>query len=224
MEDFAWDWAFFFRTLPVLLDAGINTVVATALSFAIALTLGLVIAFGRESPAPTLRWSIAWSSEFVRRTPVLVQIYFVYYVMPDLGLVLPALTAGILTLGLHYATYVSEVYRAGLASVPREQWDACAALGLGRGVTLRFVILPQAMVPVVPALGNYLIILFKETPLLSAIAVVEMLQQAKIIGSLTFRYTEPVTTVAILFLILSLVSAAAIRRAEARLKAWREPR
>lgn len=218
MEAFEWDWGFFLANLPVLLDAGIITVVATITSFAIAIVLGLVIALGRDSATAAIRWPVASGSEFIRRTPVLVQIYFVYYVMPDLGLTLPALTAGILTLGLHYSTYVSEVYRSGIASVPRGQWDACAALGLRHLPTFRLVILPQALVPVVPALGNYLIILFKETPLLSAIAVVEMLQRAKIIGSLSFRYTEPITTVALIFLALSLVTAAGIRALERRLK------
>ena len=124
---------------------------------------------------------------------------------------------GALGLGLHYAAYCSEVYRAGIESVPRTQWEAATALSIGRGVTWRRIILPQAIARVVPALGNYLVAMFKDTPLLSAITVVELLQAAKIAGSETFRYVEPLTLVGILYLLLSLVSAAGIRALEARL-------
>jgi polar amino acid transport system permease protein len=124
------------------------------------------------------------------------------------------MTAGVLALGLHYATYCSEVYRAGLANVSRGQWEASIALNLTPYHTFRDVIIPQAIPPVVPALGNYLVALFKDTPLLSAIAVLELMQTAKIIGSQTFRYTEPITMVGIIFLIFSLVAAGLIKLVE----------
>jgi polar amino acid transport system permease protein len=218
MESFEWNWAFFFEYLPVLLHAGITTVVATFISFAIALLLGLALAIARGVNRRLIRWPASFAVEFIRRTPLLVQIYYLYYVLPDVGLTLPAMTTGILALGLHYSTYTSEVYRAGIQAVPRGQWDAVRALSLGRVHGFRLVILPQALAPIVPALGNYLITLFKETPLLSAIAVVELLQQAKIIGSLTFRYVEPITTVAFIFLILSLGSSYAVNRLERHLR------
>ena len=128
---------------------------------------------------------------------------------------LEALTAGILAIGLHYGTYCSEVYRAGLANVPRGQWEASIALNLSPYHTFRDIILPQAIPPVVPALGNYLVALFKDTPLLSAIAVVELMQSAKMLGSETFRYIEPITLVGVIFLVFSLVAAWLIRRLEA---------
>ena len=225
MAVFEWSWAFFLEYLPSLLYAARITLLATVAGFAIAMVLGLAIALARDSRIAAIRRPTAAATEFVRRTPLLVQIYFVYFILPEAGIRIPALACGILTLGIHYAAYLSEVYRAGIASVDRGQRDAAAALALGPVAAFRHVVLPQALVPIVPALGNYLIILFKETPLLSAIAVVELLQQAKIIGSLTYRYTEPITTVAIVFLVLSLVSAAGVRRLEARLKRHlRDPR
>jgi polar amino acid transport system permease protein len=127
---------------------------------------------------------------------------------------LGALTAGILALGLHYGSYCSEVYRAGLENVPRGQWEASTALNLSPYHTFRDIIIPQAIPPVVPALGNYFVALFKETPLLSAIAVLELMQTAKILGSETFRYTEPITLVGLYFLVFSLVAAALVRRLE----------
>ena len=131
------------------------------------------------------------------------------------------LTAGVLALGLHYGTYCSEVYRAGLENVPRGQWEASTALNLTTFHTFRDVILPQAIPPVVQALGNYLVALFKETPLLSAIAVLELMQTAKILGSETFRYTEPITLVG-LFLVFSLIAAGLVRLVETWLQ--RRPR
>ncbi|MGE0211447.1 MAG: ectoine/hydroxyectoine ABC transporter permease subunit EhuD, partial [Parvibaculaceae bacterium] len=131
--------------------------------------------------------------------------------------VLDAFTAGVLALGLHYGAYCSEVYRAGLEGVARGQWEASTALNLSSWTTFKDIIIPQAIPPVVPALGNYLVALFKETPLLSAIAVLELMQTAKILGSETFRYTEPITLVGIFFLVMSLVSAALIRMVERRL-------
>jgi polar amino acid transport system permease protein len=156
--------------------------------------------------------------EFVRSTPLLVQLYFLYFVAPEFGLRMPALVTGILGLGLHYSAYCAEVYRAGLEGVPRGQWEAATALNLGPWRTYRAIVIPQAIPPVIPALGNYLVGMFKETPLLSAIAVVELMQRAKIIGSESFRYVEPITLVGLFFLAMSLVSAAGIRRVERALR------
>jgi len=135
-------------------------------------------------------------------------------VFPSFGIVLDAFAAGVLALGLHYGAYCSEVYRAGLEGVHRGQWEASAALNLSPWTTFKDIIIPQAIPPLVPALGNYLVALFKETPLLSAIAVLELMQTAKILGSETFRYTEPMTLVGLFFLVMSLASSALIRTVE----------
>ena len=213
-----WDWAFTFKILPRLLDAAIITIEATLIGFVFAAILGLILALLRRSRNRLVYMPVAGLVEFVRSTPLLVQIYFLFFVLPEFGVVLPAMVAGILGLGLHFSTYCSEVYRAGLDGIPRGQWEASVALNLSPYRTYRDIIVPQAIPPVVPALGNYLIAMFKETPLLSAIAVVEMMQEAKIIGSETFRYTEPMTLVGVFFLILSLVSMVGIRRVESWLR------
>ena len=209
-----WDWAFAFEILPLLARASLVTLQATFLSFIIAAILGLAFAIGRMYGPPWLSVPLAGLIEFIRSTPLLIQIFFIYFVFPEFGVVLGAMTAGVLALGLHYATYCSEVYRAGLANVSRGQWEASIALNLTPYHTFRDVIIPQAIPPVVPALGNYLVALFKDTPLLSAIAVLELMQTAKIIGSQTFRYTEPITMVGIIFLIFSLVAAGLIKLVE----------
>jgi polar amino acid transport system permease protein len=212
---FQWDFAL--QLLPELLGALWVTVLAAAWGMALALALGLAWAMARQSPRRSLSWPAAWAVEFVRSTPLLVQVYFLFYVLPGLGLKLSPLPTGILALGLHYSAYTSEVYRAGIEGVPRGQWEAAVALNLSRYQAFRYVVLPQAVPPSIPALGNYLVAMVKDTPMLSAITVLELLQTAKIIGAETFRYLEPLTLVGALFLALSLCSAALVRWLERRL-------
>jgi len=210
-----WDWGFTFEILPLLARASLITLEATLLGFMITAILGLLFAIGRLYGPGWLSIPLTGLIEFIRSTPLLIQIFFIYFVFPEVGLSLGAMTAGILALGLHYATYCSEVYRAGLVNIPRGQWEASTALNLPSFETFRDVIIPQAIPPVVPALGNYLVALFKDTPLLSAIAVMELMQTAKIIGSEDFRYTEPITLVGIIFLLFSLIAAGLIKLVEA---------
>ncbi|CAM4156366.1 ectoine/hydroxyectoine ABC transporter permease subunit EhuD [Bordetella tumbae] len=212
------DWAFAWEILPALGSALIITIQATALGMALAVVLGLVLAMLRRVRSRWISMPVAVLIEFVRSTPLLVQMYFLFYVLPQSGMQLSPLVTGILALGVHYAAYCAEVYRAGIESVPRGQIEAATALNLSPWRTAVGVVLPQAIPPVVPALGNYLVAMFKDTPLLSAITVVELLQQSKIIGSATFRYTEPLTLVGVLFLLLSLIAAWGVRRLEAWLK------
>ncbi|MCC6204393.1 MAG: ectoine/hydroxyectoine ABC transporter permease subunit EhuD [Hyphomicrobiales bacterium] len=205
-----WDWAFAFEILPQLARAAIITVEATILGFILAAVLGLVLAIIRIA-MPRSDIVVSVLVELIRSTPLLIQIFFLYFVLPKFGLVLEAFTAGVLAIGIHYAAYCSEVYRSGFDNIPRGQWEASVALNLSQWTTFKDIIIPQVIPPIVPALGNYLVALFKETPLLSAIAVLELMQTAKIIGSETFRYTEPITLVGAFFLLMSLVSATGIR-------------
>jgi len=214
-----WDWEFAGSILPQLMQAGIYTVLATVLSFAGALAIGLPLAVARDARLRSLSLLTGGCVELVRSTPILVQVYLLYFALPQAGIVLPALAVGVIALSVHYGTYVSEAYRAGISSVTRGQREAGAALGMSPRAV--FFVLPQAIPPIVPALGNYLIALFKETPLLSAIAIVELLQTAKIIGSETFRYNEPITLVGLMLLTMSLVSAALIRYIERWIYRWR---
>ena len=209
-----WDWEYTWEILPILAKASLVTIQATIIGFVLAAVVGLILAILRMSRSQWVSLPTAGFIEFIRSTPLLIQIFFIYFVFPEFGVTLSAMTAGVLALGLHYGTYCSEVYRAGLANIPRGQWEASTALNLSGYHTFRDVIIPQAIPPVVPALGNYLVALFKETPLLSAIAVLELMQTAKILGSENFRYTEPITLVGIFFLVFSLITAALIRQVE----------
>jgi len=212
----SFDWNLVLEILPALLSAFLVTVQASLLGMAVALLLGLVWALLRRSGNRLVAWSATWTIEFIRSTPLLVQVYFLFYVLPSFGLSWSPLVTGVIALGLHYSAYTAEVYRTGIDNLPKGQWEAAMALNLGRFDTYRSVVLPQAIPPMIPALGNYLVAIFKETPVLAAITVNELLQTAKLIGADSFRYLEPLTVVGILFLIASLVSARLVEKLEAR--------
>ena len=212
------DWSYAAQILPDLLRASLNTVGITLIGFLIAIVLGLFLAIGRRSRRFWLSWPATAVIEFIRSTPLLIQVYFLYYVLPNYGLSLTAMQVGILGIGLHYACYIAEVYRSGLDAVPRAQWEAVTALNIAPYDAYRNIILPQALRPIVPPLGNYLVAMLKDTPVLSAITVVEIMQQAKNIGSENFRYLEPITMVGLFFLALSIALAYLVRRLEVRLE------
>jgi polar amino acid transport system permease protein len=216
MNPSKWDWQYAWDVLPDVLRALLTTIKITLAGTAIAMVLGLIWALMRRSRLLPLRWIAGSIVEFVRDTPLLVQVYFLYFVLPQTGLVLSALMTGIVAIGINYSAYTAEVYRAGIEGVPRTQWEAARALNFSTARTWTSVVLPQAVPAVIPALGNYLIAMFKDTPILSAIGIIEMLNRAQIIGAHTFRYTEPITEVGVLFLLLSYPSSVAIRRLERR--------
>lgn len=209
-----WDWSFAGSVLPSIASALLVTVEITFAGTAIAMVLGLIFALLRRSRLWPVRWGAAVIVEFIRDTPLLVQVYFLYFVLPQEGIIMSALLTGIIAIGINYSAYTAEVYRAGIEGVPRTQWEAARALNFSPLRTWTSVILPQSVPAVIPALGNYLIAMFKDTPILSAIGIIEMLGRAEIIGSQTFRYLEPVTEVGILFLLISYPSSVLVRRLE----------
>lgn len=213
-----WSWDFALESLGPLLEAFVKvTLLATVLGSAVAFVLGLIFALLRRVRLQVISRPVGWFIEFVRSTPVLVQLLFLFLVLPQFGIVLPAFMIGVIGLGVHYATYTSEVYRAGIDGVPKGQWEAATALSLPARRKWQDVILPQAIRNVLPALGNYVISMFKETPFLIAITVVEMVATAREIGALNFQYLEPFTLAGLIFLLASYPSAVLIRKLEIRL-------
>jgi polar amino acid transport system permease protein len=210
------DFQFALEILPQLLEGLGVTVRASIFAFALAAILGLLLALGRRSENGWISEPIGALVEFIRSTPLLVQLFFFFYVLPRYGLRTQAFLLGVAALGLHYGTYTSEVYRAGIDAVDRGQWEAARALNFSPIRTWVGIILPQAIPPMFPALGNYLVAMFKETALLSAITVVELLQTAQSIGAREFRYLEPITMVGLLYFLISYPSSIAVRKLEAR--------
>lgn len=206
-----WDWEYAYRVLPDLLSASVMTLTATFGGYAIACGLGLVLALLCRTNIAVVEIPTRIFIEFIRSTPLLIQLFALYYILPLWGVTLPALVCGMLALGVHYATYCAEVYRAGIESVPKGQFEAAKVIGLSASDTYRRVVLPQAIPPIILPLGNYFVSMLKETPLLLAITIVEVVAAARIIGSETFRYTEPMTIAGIIFLIYSLLFSYAAR-------------
>ena len=214
-----WNWPFAWQILPGLLHGLLVTFEATVLGSALAYVLGLVFALVRRARIPVLSQAVWLFVEFIRSTPLLVQLYFLYFVFPALfGITLGSLTTGVIGLGVHYATYTAEVYRAGIDAVPRGQWEAATALNLPRGRTWTSVILPQAIPRVLPALGNYMISMLKETPLLLSIGVLDLVGQAQAAGAGAYRYVEPFTLAGLFFLVLSYPASVLVRRLERRVR------
>jgi len=213
-----WDWGFVFQILPTLGKGVLVTIQATLLGSAVAMVLGLLMAILRRARNRVVSGTVAGLLEFIRGTPLLVQLYFLFYILPDLGIVLSPLVAGVLGLGLHYATYTAEVYRGGIDNVSRGQWEAAKAVNLSTRQTWINVILPQAVPPMIPALANYFVAMFKETPLLSAITVLELMNQARSVANFNYRYLEPMTLVGVFFLAISVPAVIGLRYVERRFR------
>jgi polar amino acid transport system permease protein len=205
--------------LPVLLQGVVITFEATIGGMALALVGGLVLALARMSRIWLLSFPAALYVEFVRGTPLLIQLFFIFYVLPRYGISFTPLLTGVVALGLHYSTYISEVYRTGIEGVARGQWEAATALNFGAIEKWRRIVLPQAIRPVIPVLGNYMIGMFKDTPLLATITVSELLGSAMNTAAFTYRYLEPFTLVGLIFFGLSYPSSLLVRKLEAKLAA-----
>jgi polar amino acid transport system permease protein len=212
-----WDWANAINSLPLLGKGLLVTLEITVLGSALAYVLGLVFALIRRSGIPVVSQVVYLFIEFVRSTPLLIQVFVLYYLLPPTtGIKMSAFVTGVVALGVHYACYTSEVYRAGIEAIPKGQWEAATALSLPRSRVWTGIILPQAVPRVIPALGNYTISMFKETPLLLAIGVLDVLNRAKEVGAETFRVIEPYTMAGVLFLLVSYPASILVRRLERR--------
>ncbi|MEU9732040.1 ectoine/hydroxyectoine ABC transporter permease subunit EhuD [Streptomyces sp. NPDC048002] len=212
-----WDWNAVADFMPHFWDGLLVTLQILAIGSVISFLLGLVWALLMRVPSRWVTWPVGTVTEFIRNTPLLVQLFFLFYVMPEWGLTFSALTTGVVGIGLHYSTYTMQVYRAGIEAVPVGQWEAATALNLPLRRTWTAVILPQAIRRVVPALGNYVIAMLKDTPILMAITVLEMLGEAQLFARENFQFTEPLTVIGVAFIVISYLASLALRALERRL-------
>ncbi|MFR9752357.1 ectoine/hydroxyectoine ABC transporter permease subunit EhuD [Nocardia sp. 004] len=221
-----WRWDRFFEAFPYIWDGLLVTVQFTVLGSLVAYTLGLIFAMIRRMRIPVVDQLLWAFIEFVRSTPLLVQIFVLYWVVrpavfDDLPIETQRLLVGVLALGVHYACYTAEVYRAGIDAVPAAQWEAATALSLPRMRTWTDVILPQAVPRVLPALGNYTIAMFKEVPLLSSIVILDMVYQVKTAYASDTGGTGPEAWLAVglTFLALSYPCSILVRKVQLRVGA-----
>ena len=212
--DAEWKWDFAYQILPKMLWATLNTILAAGIGYAIAVVVGMLFLVSQRTPYKVINIIVREIVEFIRSTPLLIQLFFVYFVGPQFGIVLSAWVSAMITIGLHFGTYLSEVYRGALEGVPKSQWEACRALNFSTIYTYKRIIFPQAFPIAIPGMGNYLVGIFKDTPLLSTIGVAELFHAATAVGGYHYRYLEPYTMVGIIFLILSIPAAIGIRKLE----------
>ena len=204
--------------VPDLLHGMVISIELTVIVMALGLTFGLVVALARLSRRRSVRSAASVYVELVRGTPCLLQLFYIYFVLPAVGIKLPPFTAGVIGLTINYAAYLSEVYRAGIQAVAKGQLEAAHALGMSRSLTMRLVILPQALRIVVPPLGNYFISLFKDTSLVSVITVRELVYNGHIVAAVNYQYFAVFTIVGIIYLALSYPGSLGVQYLERRMR------
>jgi polar amino acid transport system substrate-binding protein len=206
------------RYFTLLLRGAGITLLISVLSYLVAVLGGLPIALARIYGNVWVRFLAVTYVEIVRGTPLLIQLLVLYFGLPEIGIAIPAFAAGILGLGMNYAAYESEVYRAAILAIPKGQTEAAYSLGMGRVKALRWVILPQAIRVALPPSTNDFIALFKDSSLVSVITVVELTKTFQIHAASTYSYAELGAMTAALYLAMSLPLAWVARRLEERLR------
>ncbi|MGH1588044.1 amino acid ABC transporter permease [Methylobacterium phyllosphaerae] len=202
--------------LPILLQGVQLTVLITLASLVVSTLLGLVWAVLRVSGNAVLAGFSAVMINILRGIPIIVQLFYIYFVLPDFGLSLTAIQAAIIGLGIAYSAYQAENFRAGIEAVDRGQVEAALSIGMGWGMTMRRVILPQAIRIALPPYGNIMIMMLKDLSQASTITVAELALQGKLIASSTFKNTSVYTMVALMYLALSLPLILLVRHFEAK--------
>jgi polar amino acid transport system permease protein len=202
---------------PLIIGAAPVTIVVCLASITLAIFLAILGAFGRLSTNPYVNGLASLYVSFVRGTPLLVQIYFIYFALPSLGIILPALPAGIIALGFNYGAYLTEIFRAGIQAVPQGQREAASALAMPQSLIMRRIVLPQATRIVTPAIGNEFIAMIKYSALVSIIGVREVLWNAETSGRPRGNTLEAFIIAALIYWILTIIFSFFLERLERRM-------
>lgn len=210
------DYAFAWSIVPDLLQGLLVTLQVVVLGFLLAVLVGLLLAITRRSRFPVVSGLTKAYLSFFRNTPLMVQLYVLFFAFPLAGITLPAISTGVIGLGLYYGAYISDAFRAAIEGIPTGQWEAAKALDFDTSTTWQRIVLPQTIKPMLPILGNYLIGMFKETPLLAVITIPELFQAAKQVAGMTYRYNEPYTLMALMFLAISVPTSLLFKYLESR--------
>ena len=214
---YAFDWTAIWKGLPYLLQGAGLTIVISLATMLLAVVVGLTIATLTQVPSRVVRGAVSAYVEVFRNTPLLIQIFIVYFGLPQLGLTLSPFLSGLVALVVYAAAYNAEIFRAGLEAVPKGQHEAARSLGLSAWQAMRFVIVPQAVRIAFPALGNNLVSLVKNSSLVSTIGMVELMFVANDISFNNFRTFEIYGTAAALYILLVMLLTRALHVAERRM-------
>ncbi len=205
------------RSFDYLLIGALMTLKITAVSVLMGLVIGTFVGMGRLSKSRAFSWPASVYVEFLRGTPLLVQIFLIYYGLPSLGLNLKAFPAAVIALGINSGAYVAEIVRAGIQSVPKGQYEAARSLGMTHGQAMRYIILPQAFRNILPALGNEFIALLKDSSLVSVIGITELMKSGQIVISRTFASFSIYGGVALIYFGMTFTLSRIVRYVEKRL-------
>ncbi|PWF23927.1 amino acid ABC transporter permease [Corticimicrobacter populi] len=208
--------------LPILLEGAVVTVQVTVLSFLLSSVLGLGLALMKLSRVRMLRLMASGIIDVIRGLPIIVQLFYIYFVLPEFGVHLSAFQAGVIGLGIAYSAYQAENFRAGIEAVDSGQREAAMALGMRSPLLMRRVILPQAFRIALPPYGNTLVMMLKDSSLVSTITVAEMTRAGQLIAASTFQNMTVYTLVALLYLLMSLPLVWSLRRLEHHFGAGRK--
>jgi polar amino acid transport system permease protein len=209
--------------LPSLLHGALLTIAVSLLAFALALVFGLMIGIARISRLAPLRIVAACYIQFIRGTPLLLQLFFIYYVLPYVGIVLSPFISGALGLTLNYAAYMAEVFRSGIQAIPKGQWEAGSSVGMSRGLLMRRIILPQAVRIIIPSLGNFFVSIFKDSALVSVITMRDLMFSGELLASATYKHFEIFTMVAVIYFFISYPTAKFVEWIEAKVDITKKP-
>jgi polar amino acid transport system permease protein len=203
--------------LPILLKGAVVTIEITFCSFILSTLLGLLLALMRVSSNKVASHAASTFINVIRGLPIIVQLFYIYFVLPDLGVSLSAFQAGFIGLGIAYSVYQAENFRAGIQAIDHGQIEAAQSIGMRGALIMRRVVLPQAFKISLPSYGNTLVMMLKDSSLASTITVAEMTRAGQLIASSTFQNMTVFTLVALLYLALSLPLVYGLRRLERRL-------
>src|SRR5271154_1302122 len=209
--------------LPPLLTGAYLTIVISLLSFLLAIVVGLLVGIARISRFLPLRMIATPYIQFIRGTPLLLQLFFIYYVLPYVGIVLSPFVSGVLGLTINYTAYMAEVFRSGIQAIPKGQWEAGSSVGMSRRLLLRRIILPQAIRIIIPSLGNFFVSIFKDSALVSVITMRDLMFSGELLASATYKHFEIFAMVAAIYFLISYPTAKFVEFIEAKLDIQQRP-
>ena len=210
------DWSVLRENSGALAHGLLVTLEVSALALVLALALGVIVASLRVAPSAVLRNAGTAYVEFLRNIPLLVQLFFLFFALPSIGIRLDAFVCGVLALGVYTSAFVAEAIRSGIAAVPKGQLEAALSSGMTYATAMRLVILPQAITKTIPPLGNTALNLIKNSSLVSTVSVLDILGTANLLGARSFQYVPMFVGAAICYLILTLPTAFVVNRLEKR--------
>ncbi|HSZ93638.1 MAG TPA: ectoine/hydroxyectoine ABC transporter permease subunit EhuD [Acetobacteraceae bacterium] len=209
--------------LPSLLHGAMITIAVSLLAFGLALVFGLVTGIARISRLMPLRVVAACYIQFIRGTPLLLQLFFIYYVLPYVGIVLTPFVSGLTGLTLNYAAYMAEVFRSGILAIPKGQWEAGQSVGMSRRLLMRRIILPQAIRIIIPSIGNFFVSIFKDSALVSVITMRDLMFSGELLASATYKHFEIFTMVAVIYFLISYPTAKFVEWVEMKVDITKRP-